>query len=635
MSENKQLLNKKAFPRLRRAAPPIVVAVLLITVVTALLIGYYKAMEQAKERAEGVLFDAASEQVTIFSAKVEANYRQLEVFTAELSERNITDLDYIMGRMDIIQRHTDFTYFSYALPDGQLFENDYTYLPDISSRGYFQTALSGRRGAEYIDNAMDDGQPYCVLSAPVMRADGTVQGVAIAYFTGQVIGDLLSARAFGGQSYSMLCDGRGRILAYSPSSKALIQPNDNKLFGIYNLLARSLIEEGTVADVMHNLAGGLAASVSFTYNGNSRYAVFVPTGIMDWFLVYAVSYDVIVAEAKQTTQTLLIMVLIITSLSLLMILFIYWLDKRNSLMLAAEQERLRISEQEYRIAAQHSNKMLFRYDLKTSAVSLDEESVRVLGLPAEIVNVPDSVIKAGAVCSVSENDYKEFFAKMQQGQPTGSCTVCKRLADGKAVWHQMHYTLVFDNNHEPVYSVISCEDVTEKRAKVQELIARSQEDALTGVLNRVSFAECVDGLIALQPSALHVFIMLDLDNFKKVNDSFGHIVGDRVLTEVAQALKDHLRDGDLVGRLGGDEFVVFLKDLPDIKVAVRRASLLCRQMRLLVSDNDHVSASLGVACYPADGKSFAELYQNADIAVYRAKQAGRNRIEFYNQSNGG
>ncbi|MDD2221384.1 MAG: hypothetical protein PHN35_05460, partial [Clostridia bacterium] len=104
MDENKQKQNKKAFLRLRNAIPQTVVIVLLITVVIALIIGYYNSLAQAKDRAEGVLFDAASEQVTIFSAKVEANYRQLEVFTAELSERNITDLDYIMGRMDIIQR---------------------------------------------------------------------------------------------------------------------------------------------------------------------------------------------------------------------------------------------------------------------------------------------------------------------------------------------------------------------------------------------------------------------------------------------------------------------------------------------------------------------------------------------------
>ena len=125
--------------------------------------------------------------------------------------------------------------------------------------------------------------------------------------------------------------------------------------------------------------------------------------------------------------------------------------------------------------------------------------------------------------------------------------------------------------------------------------------------------------------------MIDLDNFKLVNDNFGHVRGDEVLTETAQKLASMLRSGDVVGRIGGDEFMVCLKCVPDRNVIEKRAKSICEKLVTEISPDVTISGSLGIAMYPDDGVIFEELYQNSDTAVYKAKDLGRNCWEFYSK----
>lgn len=162
----------------------------------------------------------------------------------------------------------------------------------------------------------------------------------------------------------------------------------------------------------------------------------------------------------------------------------------------------------------------------------------------------------------------------------------------------------------------------------RRLMQKAEEDPLTGLLNKESTARSItDWLNEERCKGFQVLLMVDLDHFKEINDTYGHATGDLVLKKAAQVLRGVFRETDIVGRVGGDEFMVFLKNVGNPEVVQRLMSTLNSRIHAVTVDDlpeETLSCSIGAAFYPRHGKDFTLLYENADRALYEAKRAGRN-----------
>ena len=209
-----------------------------------------------------------------------------------------------------------------------------------------------------------------------------------------------------------------------------------------------------------------------------------------------------------------------------------------------------------------------------------------------------------------------------------------RRKDGERYLEQCSVTAVKDDAGRLVNFIVLFSDVTKQKEDELRLQFLAHHDPLTGLLNRTLFQQrCEEALmLAERKSTKAAVIFIDLDHFKTVNDSLGHAYGDDLLKQAAGRLVECVRKTDVVGRLGGDEFIVLLNEVGDSgDVALIAKKILERlTASFTVAGREiFVSASLGISWFPDDGQSAATLIQNADAAMYAAKEQGRNNYQFF------
>lgn len=203
--------------------------------------------------------------------------------------------------------------------------------------------------------------------------------------------------------------------------------------------------------------------------------------------------------------------------------------------------------------------------------------------------------------------------------------LCSRLGQ-EPVWAQFVLHVKRNQENDHLIGKGYVENIHERKQAEMDLKSHAEMDGLTQVYNRETFRMLTDNALSTRSgNRLIILGILDVDNFKSINDKFGHAVGDAALQKVAKALKSVFRQEDFVGRLGGDEFMFALSEFAEITVLKRKLNQLFR--RLHASDSlvtVPLYASIGIAVAPWDGDSFDGLYRKADIALYRAKNAGKN-----------
>ena len=194
-------------------------------------------------------------------------------------------------------------------------------------------------------------------------------------------------------------------------------------------------------------------------------------------------------------------------------------------------------------------------------------------------------------------------------------------------WHN-----TYTSRRMYLYSVIERLTKEELKKANLQLITQSQTDFLTGLPNRYLLSDRIQQLIAKasRENARFAMMFVDLDQFKPINDTYGHAVGDALLRSVAERMVQCVRESDTVARIGGDEFVVLLPmiDAPqDAKLVAEKIRDALNQAFMIGDIRLSISSSLGIAIYPEHGKDADTLSKTADLTLYRAKELGRNRVE--------
>lgn len=209
---------------------------------------------------------------------------------------------------------------------------------------------------------------------------------------------------------------------------------------------------------------------------------------------------------------------------------------------------------------------------------------------------------------------------------------CRSRLEGEDyVWVRILATLYPDKTTGALCATVYVLNIEEEKSKELELIDRSQRDAMTRLYNKQATRELVAHALGMRQlrNQLHAIYMVDVDDFKAINDNLGHSFGDAVLVEIASKLKELFRSSDIVGRVGGDEFLILMTDVGSINAVTEKAQLICEAFRQSYPSSTGdiiISASVGVCMIEHESsKSFDELFRRADAALYEAKRSGKNQ----------
>jgi diguanylate cyclase (GGDEF)-like protein/PAS domain S-box-containing protein len=249
---------------------------------------------------------------------------------------------------------------------------------------------------------------------------------------------------------------------------------------------------------------------------------------------------------------------------------------------------------------------------------------------SEILGRHPSVLKSG----LHDADfYQQVWRQILAGE-TFRDVFINRKHDGEMYYEEKTISPLRNPSGEITHFISTGKDITERMQAQERLHYLAHHDALTDLPNRVLFLDRLNHALARAQWHQRVVavMFLDFDRFKNINDTLGHDVGDALLKVIAERLQQRVREGDSVARLGGDEFAVLLEDIAHVEDVSALATKLLDafgQPFIVQSHELYITASIGISLFPSDGENAAALLKNADTAMYRAKDVGKNNYQFY------
>ncbi len=296
----------------------------------------------------------------------------------------------------------------------------------------------------------------------------------------------------------------------------------------------------------------------------------------------------------------------------------------------------RIADERYQFILEQHDIIIFEQNLITGNFSCSTKWIQTFG---SVFNILEQN-QAKASIPVYEDDQElleDFQKRVHQDMYEHKKQVELRLRDasGHYHWYRIEASSLISAQGKPIYFIGIITDIDQQKTLELRLRTQATRDSATGMYNKRATEQAITRFLSLNNGSTlntYTMFMIDLDNFKTINDRFGHTVGDKAIYQMAQIIRRNFRSTDIVGRVGGDEFLVFCTETMPLLKIHERAATLVRQLRLYCGhgeDDQPLTASVGVSCYPTDGYSFSELYKHADMATYEAKRRGRNQCVFY------
>lgn len=296
----------------------------------------------------------------------------------------------------------------------------------------------------------------------------------------------------------------------------------------------------------------------------------------------------------------------------------------------------KIEEEKYRILAEISNDVIFEYDIFSDIMIYADKYTENFGRKAKVERFVELKEELEYIHKDDILNYENYCKLLGGERQKLEVEYRIKILNGDFVWCYVYGQTIYDYTNKPIKIIGKLSNIDMQKKEVEKLQFKAEMDAMTHIYNKVATKERVNMYIAnSRKQDKHALLIIDMDNFKKINDTFGHLKGDEVLKDAVGHLKNMFREDDIVGRIGGDEFVAFMSNVTSREDIVNKARNIGEAFAKTYSEGGNdvtVSASIGIAIYPMDGDDYNELLDKADKALYEVKKNGKNDYCFYHEN---
>lgn len=308
----------------------------------------------------------------------------------------------------------------------------------------------------------------------------------------------------------------------------------------------------------------------------------------------------------------------------------------NNTAIKKEIEELQLLVDRYHLLFSHANEIFFEWDLQTDEASFTNNFEKTFGYTVDEKHFGQYVMN---------NDYfvyhedlpllHKLIEQVRGGKSAADQELRIMKADGTYLWCRLRMIGQQHENGSMVSLLGTITDINSDKLILQDLQHQSERDALTNLYNRETATKLIEMYLQGRgENEKGALLVLDIDNFKKVNDQYGHTAGDTILISSGDTIRGLFRADDIIARLGGDEFMVLLKNISDKQAVVRCAEKIVANFQENVASqvpDCNISCSIGAAILPEDGAQFDRLFVNADKALLSAKENGKNQVAFFSE----
>lgn len=498
---------------------------------------------------------------------------------------------------------------------------------NISSRQYFQECMKNKKASSEIKKSALIEEMICIIAVPILK-DGEAIGVLYGCTDLKVFNIYENTILENEKTYIQVIDPDGTYIVKEPSG--ILGKRDNIFDGLSRVESQTSLQE-----IQEKVKNEEPTYIEIS-DGECRETVcFTPLKLNHWCVVtvmdqsritnsidYILGHDVYIMIIRVAVGVLLLS---------FMILYFSWQEKRQ---IEEFNERLLIDEKLFRIASEKSGVIIMSYIIKTKQLHFINPDMFGLKLPDKIDNAPENFVHY--LSDKNKNLHEELHTilkNMENGEGKRTFFVTVKHSDQEELILRIQLTSLFGTNGE----IRQCIGVIEDATETQHLREKADRDSLTGLYNRSYAVEKINGMLqefSPAPECVHACVLMDLDNFKKLNDTLGHQKGDQALQDVANILRQHFREYDIVCRLGGDEFLIFVQNIPRNVIEKNIGSLL-KKLTLTYEKEEKkvcITVSAGIYLVKEPGHDFRELYQKADETLYRVKNSSKNGYRIYGQT---
>jgi len=610
--------------------------IILIAITIMTLLFAYWHMKYINQ----TIYNEAVEQITIETNRSEkyvrdrfyGNLNNLKVmaYSLELDDLGAEKLDKKIRLLNYFARQNDYICIVIKKLDGTVYTSENADFYDENEK-LFEVYMNGEvQISQPLTDAIT-GKEFITFNVPIFlnqRLVGVISGAKSAAQIRQILTDGF----YQDRGSTYLINKNGEILLNSEHAK---YDKEHNIYQIIKKETANTIDTNKMSDDLYQGREGYIAYNVFLTD-RAKIISYVPVQwINDWYMVNSVGDF----NDFSTTQSLIrylkkffLIIIFVLLLSFAVFINIRIKDQKR---LQESYSVLEYERERYSIITNQSDDIIFEY-------AFDDDSFYVSPKWKEKFkyDLPSEHMLKRLVTSefIYPNDFKlieEILLNAYQGISFGKKEIRVLNDCNEYIWVEFSASTIFDEHRIPIKAIGKIVDIDHIKKEKEKLIESAQLDSFTRLYNKLTTQSMIEQFIRLHCEYLHAFMIIDIDNFKSINDSLGHSVGDEVLLKFSEKLQALFSQEEaIIGRIGGDEFVLLLKFINDDSYIAKRANQICdifRSIRITGYVAYPVSCSMGVALYPKAGTNYCELYKKADCALYEVKRKSKNDFLIYSE----